>query len=573
MDTYAPRSSVRSSPTTPGSGPRPALGDPAFFAAEFEGGWDDEHSAMPGSGSTHALCLWLPTFELRLELVRSPELDSTSVALLTPGEGTRKTVWQVSQRAAESGVRPEMLVSHALTLCPDLTFLEPDPNHYDMAQEQILEVLSQVTPVVEPAGRGRIFLGMDGLERIYGPPRQQAIHALRTLLEVLPRPLVAATRSGWAPGKFGAWVAAVYSRPGDPVVVRREELSHFLAHCPITALPIDPANTQRLKRLAIRELGDLSALPDSALIQQFGTEGTRARSWARGERIDPVRPRHRPQPIRASLTFPSPVGQSDTLHGALNRLLERALARPERRGRSVQGVKLAGHLEGGGSWSIEVTLKEATGDRERIAFTLRAKMALTPPARAVETLAVEIFQFGPATSQSDLFARQEKESREKNGGLSEGTVPEALREAVRELRLRIGQAPLYRVVEIDPWSRIPERRHALLHFTPDEGSASDTAPPSPEAPDGPTAPTLRSLNEAHPVEVRTDPQGFPVSLKRDQGSPRRVLTVRERWRIDDEWWRDPIRREYHTLVLEDGGLVQVYRDLRENRWHLHTSAH
>ena len=42
----------------------------------------------------------------------------------------------------------------------------------------------------------------------------------------------------------------------------------------------------------------------------------------------------------------------------------------------------------------------------------------------------------------------------------------ALRDAVKELKLRLGHSPLFRVVEVDPWSRIPERRHALLSFDP-----------------------------------------------------------------------------------------------------------
>ena len=45
-------------------------------------------------------------------------------------------------------------------------------------------------------------------------------------------------------------------------------------------------------------------------------------------------------------------------------------------------------------------------------------------------------------------------------------MPAALRSAVRELKLRLGHSPLYRVVEVDPMSRIPERRHALLSFDP-----------------------------------------------------------------------------------------------------------
>jgi hypothetical protein len=48
----------------------------------------------------------------------------------------------------------------------------------------------------------------------------------------------------------------------------------------------------------------------------------------------------------------------------------------------------------------------------------------------------------------------------------QGDMPSTLRDAVRELKLRLGHSPLYRVVEIDPWSRIPERRHALLNFDP-----------------------------------------------------------------------------------------------------------
>ena len=85
----------------------------------------------------------------------------------------------------------------------------------------------------------------------------------------------------------------------------------------------------------------------------------------------------------------------------------------------------------------------------------------------METLILEFFQFGPPTSQVDIFDRKEEGGREAAGReLTQGEVPFALREAVKELKLKLGYSPLYRVVEVDPWSRIPERRHALLHFDP-----------------------------------------------------------------------------------------------------------
>ncbi len=426
-------------------------------------------------GSRQALCVWLPTFELRLELVRSPELDATSVALLSPGEGTRRTLWQVSERGAESGVRPGQLVSQAISLCPSLTLLEPDPAHYDAAQEEMLEALMGLSPVVEPSGRGssrgssrgRIFMGMDGLERLHGPPFHQVMITLQTLLQVFPRPLVAATRVGRASGKFGAWVAAARAEPGKPVLVPDSELPPFLASCPVSVLPVDPLMIQRLERLGITTLEKIISLPEPALVGQFGLEGRRALEWATGRRVDPVRPLHRPQPIQVSLDFPSPAGRTETIHGALGRLLEKALSRPARRGRSARGVRLRARLEGGGSWSVEVILREPTARKESIAFPLKARMALSPPPRAVESLTVEIFQFGPASSQTGFFDRKEEGGRESGGmELEEGAVPPSLREAVKELKLKLGHSPLYRVVEVDPWSRIPERRHALLNFEP-----------------------------------------------------------------------------------------------------------
>jgi DNA polymerase-4/protein ImuB len=116
---------------------------------------------------------------------------------------------------------------------------------------------------------------------------------------------------------------------------------------------------------------------------------------------------------------------------------------------------------------VDAILREPTSRREALAFNLRSRMSLSPPPRAVETLVVELFQFGPPTHQEGLFDRREEGGRNAGGvGLAEGEVPPSLKDAVKELRLRLGHSPLYRVVEVDPWSRIPERRHALMRFEP-----------------------------------------------------------------------------------------------------------
>jgi hypothetical protein len=76
---------------------------------------------------------------------------------------------------------------------------------------------------------------------------------------------------------------------------------------------------------------------------------------------------------------------------------------------------------------------------------------------------------------------------------------------------------------------------------------------------------LRPLRTPSPIEVQTDEHGLPRALQR-RGKRFRVAAVRERWRIDDEWWRRPISREYFALVLEDGRPAILFRDLVTGDW-------
>jgi protein ImuB len=421
-----------------------------------------------GEGSRTSLCFWLPTFELRLELVRSPELDATSVALLSPGECIeRREVQQVSERGARSGVSPGMPVSRAVSLCPSLTLLEPDPAHYDAAMEAILERLGELSPVVEARERGVVHIGVDGLGRLYGSPANQACRMLEALLDILPRPLVAAMRVGRAPGTFAARVAAVSAHPGEPVLVDECELAAFLAPHPVTTLPLPDDAFERLARLGVATLGEFGRLSETALLRQFGPAGRHARELARGERIEAVRPLHRPRPIRASMDFPTPVGDREALHRALDRLLDRGLKRDERRDRAIRGLRLGGYLEGGGSWVVESTLREPSARRNDLAYPLRSRLSLAPPPRALESLFVEFTDFGAPCMQTTLFEPRDKGTRSRNHApLTEGNLSAPLREALRELKLKLGHSPLYRVVEVDPWSRIPERRHALMALEP-----------------------------------------------------------------------------------------------------------
>ncbi|MDH5590860.1 MAG: hypothetical protein OEZ65_06840 [Gemmatimonadota bacterium] len=79
---------------------------------------------------------------------------------------------------------------------------------------------------------------------------------------------------------------------------------------------------------------------------------------------------------------------------------------------------------------------------------------------------------------------------------------------------------------------------------------------------------LRALGRPQPVEVRTDDHGEPCFVRLRGRPARRVEAIRERWRIDDEWWREAISREYRAVVLDDGAALTLYEDLLTGSWYV-----
>jgi hypothetical protein len=77
---------------------------------------------------------------------------------------------------------------------------------------------------------------------------------------------------------------------------------------------------------------------------------------------------------------------------------------------------------------------------------------------------------------------------------------------------------------------------------------------------------LRPLAGPRPLHVETGDGGHPCAAE-IEGVLRDVASVQDRWRIDDEWWREtPVARMYYQLQLEGDRVVTVYQDLSGGTW-------
>jgi len=401
--------------------------------------------------SSLAACVWIPLFPLRCEEVRREGLATHHTALLVP-DLSRK-LWQVSPLARHAGVRPGMTVSQAIGLCPTLRLCEPDPVHYDERFAGLLAALNEITPVVESGELGLVYLGTDGLEGVFGPP-EKVIKAIECVVRG-----TWCVRLGWGRGKFAAWVAASRAKPGEAVIVPAGGEGKFLATQPIAVLPLDPDTHRRLRQLGIRTLGALAALPEEAVAAQFGAVGRKLWRLAACHTAEPVVGRIAPEPIVAALTFFTPVGERDLIERALDQLIARALKDPRRIGWRVHALRLRAEVEGGRSWLADILLKDPTADGARIAAPLRTRLEQAPPAGAVTRLVLELTAFAPGTTELQLFARDDIAA-------ARAGQRHALESAAREIQQRLKRSCLYHVIEVQPWSRLPERRYALIDYEP-----------------------------------------------------------------------------------------------------------
>jgi len=205
--------------------------------------------------------------------------------------------------------------------------------------------------------------------------------------------------------------------------------------------------------------GALVALPEAAITAQFGATGKRLWQLAAGRVVEPVTGRIAPEPIRAALSFFTPVGERELLAHALDQLIARALKHPRRIGWRIHALRARAEIEGGGSWLTAHLLKEPTADAGRIAAPLKTRLEQAPPTGAVERLVLEFTGFAPGTTELQLFARDAQAA-------ARAGQQRALRSAAREIRMRVKRAVLYHIIEVQPWSRLPERRYALIDYEP-----------------------------------------------------------------------------------------------------------
>src|SRR5918912_50315 len=177
---------------------------------------------------------------------------------------------------------------------------------------------------------------------------------------------------------------------------------------------IEPAlRRAELHELGVKRVGQLAGLPGAAVAERLGPDGRHAWGLARGGKPTRVRGRRPPAEIVEALEFPEAVANELTLRRAFGALLE--------------------------------TLLAATTELTRLKAALGPKLAELPaPVLELRLELVELTEHDG--QQLELLPA------------AGGELDTRLREGLRQVRASTGSGSVNQVVEVAPWSRIPETR-------------------------------------------------------------------------------------------------------------------
>lgn len=208
---------------------------------------------------------------------------------------------------------------------------------------------------------------------------------------------------------------------------------------------------EALRRLGIGTLGQLAALPADRIADRFGRPGLRALRLARGEdELLAVRRRGAWEELAEEIELPEGTA-GDRLERALELLIDRLLAAPRRKERTLLALRLEALLSDGDGWSVEQGLGRPTANPLALRAVLTPRLGELPtPAISLRLRAVG---FGPrAADQLQLAVRGDESRRRRLAGV------------LREVRAAQGAGSLLKILPVDAASRLPERRDLLTPY-------------------------------------------------------------------------------------------------------------
>lgn len=324
---------------------------------------------------------------------------------------------------------------------------------------------------------------------------------------------------------------------------------------PVAALRLPPDAVAGLGRLGLRRIGELAALPRASVARRFGIETVRRLDQALGAEPEPVAVAGAEPTLAVRLSLPEPIGRTDDVAAALDRLLARLAGHLDAAGLGARRLRLTLRRVDRRALHVTVGLARPGRDAGLIAALFARPLAELDAGFGIDALRLEALDTEPLAPQQHrghLAARADAEARAAPAG------GEAFALLLGKLGNRFGFERLERYLPAD--SHIPARAFTVA-------SAAFASPPA----HWPAPPRPRPVLLLTPEPIAPEDDATPPRAFRWRARPHRTAAATGPERIAPEWWHDDPAwrsgpRDYWRVETETGLRLWLFRTPGDGAW-------
>lgn len=366
----------------------------------------------------------MDAFFASVEQRDNPEYRGKPV--IVGGLSARGVVSTASYEARHFGVHSAMPMSQAKRLCPQGIFVPGNHKHYEEVSEEIFNIFSRFSPMVEPLSIDEAFLDISGMELLMDSPREYAVRLKTEIKEKTG--LVASV--GIAPNKFLAKLASDYDKPDGLVVIEEDMADDFLLPLSVKRIwGVGKKTAVRLDMLGCRTVSDIRKFDFSRLKEALGSEKLSRQLINLANGIDErmVEPIREAQSIGRETTFETDIFGREAAESALRILAEEVGWRLRRAGKKAQTIHIKVRTADFTTCTRQRTVTSAVCYDEDIYNIARTLYRELDPKGGIRLLGITGSSFAEP-EELDLFAEESAEPKK-----------EKLYDTIDELKRRFGE--------------------------------------------------------------------------------------------------------------------------------------
>ena len=343
--------------------------------------------------------LWLPRWPIdrrRLSQRKNFGAPAEEAPFATVADTAgRRLLAAVNPAATAAGLAPGMPLADALSFLPGLATALAKPAEDAAALRRLAEWCGRYSPWTAPDGVDGVRIEITGSAHLWGGERALAADlAARLDRRGIASRIVIADTLG------AAWAMARFAEASESVVILAPgELRAALASLPVEALRLDPITAQGLRRVGLKRVGDLYAMPRDALARRFGETVARLLDQALDEMPEPLSPLGEVPSRRVRLSFAEPITEPADLMLATERLTADLVLRLAREGTGARRLDLAFHRVDGRVERIGLGTARPSREPRHIAALFKERLDTIDPGLGIEDMILAAYAVEPLPAE------------------------------------------------------------------------------------------------------------------------------------------------------------------------------